>query len=382
MAEWLVKHRLREDDSLITTLRPEHLSFTLNTDAPHELSYEVSLSSPAVFHDFVGPKRTTFELWRDDLQIMGGIHTNHAVSTSDQFCHVTGKDWMVDLTWRHFPFDPRDGHWYDYAIGSPTTAGIAYQAAATDVAEIIKNLLDVTYGRPNSLDLTYPTLITNLGIPVNFSLSIGDATSMYEIINGLSENYPGFHFEVLTTKELRLYSPHKYDIAVADDSSLANHIYTDAASGLEDVDFENTGPQGTHIFGQGAGLSGNRVGIALGTPALNEAVYGRIDMVEDFGDIPSAALVESRTRGAFNFGLQPVHEISITVNPMAIGPSFWTLQRPGEAIWLDVDLISHRIQSAQEIVSMDVTVDEEGNESCTMKLNQIYADNNPGVYEG
>lgn len=381
MADWTVKHRLRADNTLIGTFKPEALKFTLNDGEPHVISYDISLGNPGVFHDFVGPYRTTFELWRDTTQIMGGLHTLPLnITTKDQAAHISGKDWLHDLERRHFPFDARDTHAYDHVINSPHVEGVTYQANQVDVALILKNILDKVYAMPYSLALTYPTLTTNLGIPINYQLALADDSDILSIVSGLSDNYPGFHFEVLNSKELRLYSPHKYDIAVANDQSLANHIYTDAASGLLDVDFTNAGPEGTHIFGQGAGYGGSpKIGSTLGALA-NQGVYGRLDLSVDFGDIPSRALVESRTRARFGWGLQPVHEITIDVDPGAVGDSFWTLQRPGEAIWVNTDLYAHYLDSPQEIVSVDVTVDEEGNESATMALNQIYIDNaNVGV---
>ena len=67
-----------------------------------------------------------------------------------------------------------------------------------------------------------------------------------------------------------------------------------------------------------------------------------------------------RTRKEFIFRAQEVHEIELTVDPTIVG-DFWETIRPGFAIWLRQDLQLHELNSAQRIVSMDCTIDNEWN---------------------
>jgi hypothetical protein len=371
---WTVKHR-EHDGTLIETVFPENLNFTLNKKPPHTIQYEISLSSPLVSHDFVGPYRTDFELLYKDYVIMRGHHTFLDVGLGDEHVTVYGKDWWHYLERRHFPFNPKPNNVNDYVIGTPSV-GLAYEAL--DYVNVhITELLDVTLARPNSLNITYPTLGTAIGSPVGYSLPLGDTTSLASIIEGLSDIEPGFQYEIRPDKELRLYTPQKYDVSVWNTPANGQHIFTIDDPSIIELRFSNAGPDGTHWLGIAGGIGQNKVGAARGLVA-NEAIYRRLDGSSEYGDNMNLSNVIARTMGDLKHGANPQHEITFKVDPSKI-EDFWILFEPGYAIWINIDLIAHQIDSAQEITRMDCTVDNEGNAEVDFGLDQIYENTNAGV---
>jgi hypothetical protein len=380
MAElWTVEH-LDHDGTVINTIAPENLQFTFNKKPPHTMQYDVSLArTDLITHDFIGAYRTNFHLVRGGQRIMGGLHTEMSVGLNDDFCTIFGKDWYHYIERRQYPYDPRLGHRFDYQIGSPAM-GIAYETNSADVTEIIWQLAQKIFGRPNSLDISFDYIHTHPeGIVTSFSMALGDTSYFAQFIDTLSEVYPGFMYEVTQDKLFRIYSPSRYNPGVATDSSLAALTIDDAHSNaIIDLTFANRGPDATHLFGHGQGIGQNLIGSALGAPD-NQAVYYRLDNDFDLGTATQAA-GNDRTKREFSRMLNPQHEVVLSVDPDKIA-DFWTTVHCGSAIWINKDLVAHQIDSPQEVVQMDCTLSNEGDESVTFGLDQIYA-GTVGVAEG
>jgi hypothetical protein len=385
---WKIKHKLH-DGTVLETIQPENLRFTLNKKDVHTIQYEISHSKyghtgDVDIHDFVGAYRTDFELiWHDDVGILGdntilaGMHVPAVdVGREDGYTTLYGKDWKHYLSRRHYPFDPTSVNAYQVP-GSAT--GYAREYAGVDVATIIKDLLDVTLGMPYSLDITYPTLTTTLGIPINFQLALADTTDILSFIDQFSNIDPGFDYEIDHFKELRLFTPKQFDLVgvttgtTASKKAACSYVFdaTNADLISEGPKFTNNGPLATHWFASGAGISDPNMKVALGAPTV-EAVYRRLDGVQDYGDVKNSTVLRNLAMQDFSFALNPAHEITMTVDANRITDFFITFT-PGTAIWLEADLISHQIDSAQEVVQMDVTVTNEGDIKCALGLNQIYA---------
>ncbi len=365
-----VRHYLAQDGSLLDIVKPENLNFTLNKKSPHTINYEYS-HQQGVYHDFVGAYRTDFELRWGTTTIMRGMHVPAPETAKGTgFSTIYGKDWSHYLEKRHYPFDPLNPNTYRVP-GVP--AGYAMYYGAVDAVVIIKSLLDTVLSMPYSLNMTYPTLTTHIGLPIDFQLALADTTDVLSFISSFSDIFPGFDYEVLHTKEFRIYSPHKYDPLVVGDSSKANYIFDSSNPELitEGPRYINNGPAATHWLGVGSGIGATRLGSALGyVPA--QQVYRRLDGTADYSVVKKLSDLQLRAKSDFSFALNPQHEITFTVQAEHIA-NFWTLFTPGSAIWLDSELTSHRIQSAQEIVQMDCTADNHGGCTVNFGLNQIYA---------
>lgn len=386
MADWSVVHK-EHDGSVIATVDPENLTFTFNKGeiGPHEINYELSRSSPHMSHDLVGPYRTDFVLKRGPHELMAGMHTMLGGSSEDENCKIAGKDWLHWLEKQHYPFNP--GNPNQYRRSYPTTdldhppTGLAYQAYQQDVMHVIGDILDLVVSMPYALDLTH-SLGTSTHL-VNYRIDLADTNTIYSMIQTFAQEEPGgFDFWVTVGKVLTASFPRQYDRdLVSADKTYAVHVFDseEPTSGMFTVGYTNTGPEMTHILGLGSGLE-HRLGYALGEPA-SEVVYRRLMESKDFGDVPNQARIERLTRGAFKFGLEPIHEITLTCVPDTI-PNFWTTFKPGLPIWVTAELEFHKVDSAQEIVHMSGTVDNEGNELCEFGLNQIYPTGGPGVVGG
>lgn len=382
---WHVKHK-EHDGTLIADIRPENLQFNLNRTPPHTIQYEMALSRPEVSHDFIGPYRTDFELWYGTNPIMGGPHTSLNVQYGDDHCTIYGKDWFHLLERTQYPFDPRPSppftpsHVNDFVIGTPSQ-GLAFEIANGDVRSgILKPILDKALSRPYAPGIIYPTFSAGIGILDNFSLALGDTMTMAGLVDQMAQVDPGFVYEVLFGKELRIYSPHKYDEGVVTNPALANYVFDGTNNaGIEELDFTNNGPLATHLFGQGPGIGQSNYGAALGY-GPSQAVYRRLSDTVDFSERPNRNSVLKATRKTFSEMLNPNHEITFKMDPARV-TNFWTLFQPGYALWFNLDLIAHQLNSAQEIVQMNCSVSNEGDAIVDFGLEQIYA-GTAGVQEG
>ncbi len=79
-------------------------------------------------------------------------------------------------------------------------------------------------------------------------------------------------------------------------------------------------------------------------------------------------MLERLTGGSLSTGVDPQHEIPIIVDPATI-PGFWDLATPGAYIVVNYELTAHAVANTFKIVSMDASVDQEGNELVTLGIN-------------
>jgi hypothetical protein len=181
-----------------------------------------------------------------------------------------------------------------------------------------------------------------------------------------------FDFWMDNNKVMRRAAPHRYNVNVWNTPSLAEKVFdsTDTnTDGVFYVSFTNTGPDATRVLGYGQSQSSTLASVRQYNPA--SATYRLLESEASFDSIIDRNQVIGLTRNRLLFGVNPVHEIEVTVVPEAI-TNFWTRFQPGIAIWVTADLEGHTIDSAQEIVSIDGTSDNQGNLTAAFKLNQIY----------
>jgi hypothetical protein len=380
---WYIDHLRHDDLSIFQTIRPENLHFVLNARDKSTIDYEISCSavdlsgSPVVSEmgpgesGFIGPWRTGWNLRFGSQIIAAGVHTSVSGSLGDDYMKVAGVDWVGYLDQRLYPFDPRPDHVNDYVIGTPP-AGLAYEDVSVDASVIINNLWQAIFGRPNSLPLTYGPLTVGLTVPY-FRLDLGDTTTLLEQIQDLADFFPGFDFWVdPLTLEFQTAYPYRFgDITalIEAGSTGPNIVYSTDDVVPDSLDFTNTGPAQTHLFGTGSGLA-SELGTALGT-IDGEETFWRTDGQYDAGDVYDQDSLDGLTAQQLSYGLNPIHEISLVLDPARI-TDFWEKFKPGVAIWVDEDLLFHQIQSPQRVVSIDATVSNDGNVTATIGVNQIY----------
>lgn len=391
---------LEADGSLIQTVKPENLHFVLQLGVlgPGQIDYEISIDAvddegdPVVTADFVGPYRTDFHLKRSGLThpLMAGMHTQVGGQDGEDpidAVRIGGQDWLHYLEKRVWPYDATKS-----AVLWPT--GFLWDfndEVGQQIKDILETIRDVSANWPDPPDVLSPNPSYSLGFTVDaddtgvsrrITIPKFDATSIYSLIQTYAQarqGYGGFDFLMSWDKVFRLVVPE-----IGDPDAPVFTLEVDATTHLANMvsaGFTNTGPEATHVLGVGAGTANKQGGINKHFPA-SSAVFRRLDKVADFGDVTDLAALEAMTALELAFGSNPVHEIPIEVNPADI-TGFWdpdTGARPGRYVAVDYDLGFHRINSTQRIVSMDCSVDTEGEERVVLAFNQFYdATDNGGI---
>lgn len=365
-------------DVIADYFNPQNLTFTLNKgeNGPHDISYEVSRSQGLVYPGFIG-NDTDFELWRGDTKIMTGMVTAFNISSNQESVQISGKSYLHYLSKRFWDFDASDIHAFQFKLGlTPATAndppqGFSYFQRDVEVMQIVKDLLDMVLLDDNSLDFTYVLPAIDHTIHL-FSVGWPDTEDILSKITTLSQEEPGeFDFWMDVNKVFRIAAPRQYDLDVYNDESLAEHVFDSSfpETGFHEISFSNTGPQFTWLLGQGASTSPTVASTRQYLPGSEQ--FRRLDGYVSYPDVLGQTRVDNLTRRKLLFGLNPIHEVTLTVMPERVN-NFWTRFSPGKAIWVKADLEGWKLDAAMEIVSMDCSPDLDGNEPVTFKLNQIY----------
>lgn len=396
MLQYIIDH-MDHDFTVTQSFIPENLHFTLNDEDESTIEYEISASAkdlsgdPVITgNDFISPENTHWRLrYGASINIAAGVHTSVKMSYGGNFMSVSGSDWMWYFNHRFMPFDGRPTHTFDYTLMSPTMAGVNYEAISTDVADLLTAILDMVLGRTDSLPITYSLSATSL-VWDYFRLDLADTTSILDIVKNICAYSPGRAFEITPARvfqisgtDIRWYGDPD---SIANDPLNFNLIWTiNGDYPPLSLDFTNTGPRETHLQGEGDGTTVRNV-VTLGNVA-NQDVYWRTDRQEQFTNAITRDAVEARTHEQLAFDLNPVHEIPISLDPDIVdqqydilnsnppGTStgfFWENFKPGRAIWVDLQLLAHHIDSAHHIVSMDCTVNANGACKVDITENQIY----------
>lgn len=403
------------DDPLFTggsfvSIYPEQLSFDDQIRGVGNCNFQISFSAKdqdgatvVSGHDVFGPYRTYYRLRYGDIAIQAGVLTSWRTALGDDFMSCACKTWEHFLERWQYPFDPRTT---ELVPGDPTSApinayvfpntfvgdevtgsgvatptGLVYQASNRDAIAIISDILSTSMNVGNRVIFDLSSLTGLSGVKTNYQLSLGDRSYMFSLINDLSNLGQGFDWWISHDMKFLWASPFRFGNVTAPTISFTFDGLTDSAK-PDSLEFENIGPRGTHILGTGAGLAtGTTLATAYGAPNSQD-VFTRLDVDYDFGDIRNADQLALRTHKQFSYDLNPQHNIPITVNPGRI-PNFWSTFRKGRAIYIDYELIAHRIDSPHQLVSYSANVSNEGEASVDFTISQIYdVSSSVGIPEG
>lgn len=377
MADWEIQHMYR--DSYLGSKKPQDLHFVWNLNESNTIEYGVVQSEYPPPPPLVGPYRTDFRLNRDNVYLMGGLHTSIKGSTEDEMLSIAGRDWLHYLERRHYPsidYDIKSSGW-DFTESWTAGSNSAWFDLSPD--EVVKNLLDAILNIDEyCLDFTYDLDAVPKIPNWYYIISWGDTETIYSKIKTLSDagfdddNFDnGFDFWMTQGKVFRLGYPYR-----GNPDNIV-YFFQKGDPAIINVEFTNTGPDGTHVLAQGGGLANQLTAVVHYRG--NSAEYRRHDMTANVGDTMDMRQLRAYARDALHLGVQPVHEITLTVNAIEI-PNFWNIFRPGYFIHLDYDLGWWHIQSDQRIISMDCNISNEGEETITFKLNQWYGRESPAGY--
>ena len=326
---------------------PNNLSFGMPLNDVGYIQYDLDDNHPLANYLYTRPYVTDWELWVDDIPLMGGLHTSiNRASADANAITVAGKDWLHYLEKRFYPFDPTNIETYWYSVGT------------TDVYTILTHLLDTTLGRKNSLGLTYS--FGSFGSTIDYAVTPGDMEDIASKLKSLSEGSPGFDFEITYDKQILLYSPHKVSVS---------NLYFIAGQNLLDVNWTDNGPTSTYFLGIGTGPTtmvgqvgyGWHEGEYGGEDDPLSPVYRRLDSGKDFGTLPTDELdnpyLKRLTRGESIKAIVPKIELPLSVIPDI---NFWTYARPGVVVNVEIDDQYENINSEYRIVGIEYTSDDEG----------------------
>lgn len=407
---YLIDH-FGHDDVVFQTLQPENPDFELNVREPDTITYEISFSqkdldgNDVVFRDpvdgtpFIGPYRTGWRLRYSNVELGGsfdttiseGWHTMTNSTLGDDFMKVAGKSWLDVFNRSSYPFNPQTPNTHRLAVdinGNIVAAtlnnppvGTIYQIINPQVQRVLTHLFDKIFSGVSPQEdrppITRGTIVCPTVVQGYYRLDLGDTRTFMQIVSQLSEHFPGFDFIVDNGKVFKIFVPYRFGKPenIAGNPAHQNLVYTvDSDSPAISTEFTNTGPQHTHLLTEGAGTS-FKLGRALGDN-LNQEEFWRLDRTLDVGEIKNQDQLNSRAQQEFVLGLNPIHEIPLSIDVAEFqaetGMNFWATFKPGRAIWVDLDFVYHRVNSAQRIVSIKAAPDNEGNCEASFGLNQIY----------
>jgi hypothetical protein len=227
----------------------------------------------------------------------------------------------------------------------------------------------------NSYSLNFTIDVDNTGKTHNYEIAPFESQSMYELVKTLAEadkSVGGFDFYMTWNKVFRLVYP---EIGDPDNPVIFLNVDPETLhANMISLGQTNTGPDCTHVLGVGAGSSTKQGGVNKHF-RHNSQIFRRLDKVSDFGDVKDLNALEGMTSSVLSFGANPVHEVPITVDPSQV-PGFWSRVRPGLYASVAYDLGYARLPNEsgfpQRIVSMDRTVDNDGNELAVVGTNQHF----------
>jgi hypothetical protein len=255
--------------------------------------------------------------------------------------------------------------------------------------KIITDLLDITLARPNSLDLHYG--LPNAGPKTYFAIQLADTESIYDKIQQLSEvgrsgegEEGGFNFDVNPDKEFKIWVPSRYPQAARTNPGACIWKFDDIGPQTEmlDVEFQNNGPQMTHILTEGSGTAKKDPWYrTFGASDDTQVIFRRWDGTAQWSDLQDEKQFHSMSQMHYSAAMYPAITLPLKVKPEGI-PGFWGLFKPGLAVWVNLDFEIRRVQQGFKINAIHGSVDNEGNEEVTLDLEQIMPLGNVGVNQG
>lgn len=344
MSDWKVIHR-GIDGIALGEVAPEQLSWGKYLNRPGYINYDVDLTHTVAKFRNIGAYRTDFELKRDDITILSGLHNAVAADMDEDVIHIAGAGWLHYLERRVWPFELGNDQsntgkvWFD-----------------VDVGDIVTDL--ITAAVVNGKGVDFIALGQQLGIKTNYRIEPNDSGTLFEKIAELSQQQPGFDFVCDNDKNLFLYVPAKGK--QVDDYSL------ELGRNIKSIHYGDNGPVGNYALGTGAGSS-TKLGFGTRDP-ISEATYRRLDTVVDFGDNPSIGSVTRLTRHQLSKSAVPDLDLWVTVYPEDYGLAY-TAVDVGDMLKVMADLSYVQIDDFYRVTGIEGYLNNQGDEQIVFTFN-------------
>jgi hypothetical protein len=313
---------------------PLDLEFTKPHDAGGYCNYKIPKDSPMANRDKVEPYVTQYQLFREGQVIVEGVHTAvGGLSIGGETIDISGKDYLHYLDKRFFPFDPTDVSKYEFV------------KVDTDVFTIIEDMLDIVLQQPGSIDFFYANGTS--GILNSLKIDLADTSSILSKIITLSEQKPGFDFEMRANRHFHLYAPRK--------DFLSSYI-VEQGRNLEELAYAEQGIEGTVVLGMSQ-ASNSKIGSIV--THVNIGKYGRWDHTHDFANIIDPETLTTLTEGEADRSANQQIELTAMVIPQG-SDNIWELIEPGWSVRVKADVGYDSIDGIFRCTGMKGSISNEG----------------------
>jgi hypothetical protein len=331
-------------------MAPKNLSASIylgNVDVG-AINFDINLSHPLARKQYLEANATDFILMHKDHHILGGTIDAVNVTLGEEWISIAGSGFLNYFSTRFWPFDPAD------------PGGNVLVEVDTDSFTILTNILDVVLAEGNSLEMDYN--LGTSGIPINYRIEPADTESILEKIKDVSEQEPGFDYEIHS--EIMDGMIHREFMAYAPGKGQLNDYSFEEGRNIKDLSYTHGGVKATHVLGTGAGTT-QRIA-AVSNDVTLEAKYRRRDHTIDFGDIIDLAVVQRQTDAEMVRMSKSVRtDIRATIIPEP-NVDIWTVVPVGDTCQIICDCRYEDMSESLKVVGYEINPTDQGDEEVTV----------------
>ena len=342
--DWRVVH-YNLDGVKIAEVAPEQLAFGRYLNRPGYINYDIDLQLFAANYSNVGSYRTDFELKRDDLSLLAGLHTAVSADMDELVIHIAGYGWLHYLERRTWPF----------AMGrDQSNDGKAWWQV--DVGDIVTELVSVagTVGK----GVNFVVQPAQLGILTNYRIDPADSETLFDKITTLSQQKPGFDFEATNDKQFIMYIPEK--------GTHVEDYVLELGTNIKSVHYGDNGPVGNYVLATGAGSS-SKVGVGV-YDTDSEQLFRRHDQIVDFGDDPNFSNVGRYAHMQLDKSKNPNLDIWVTIYPQQFDAAYEAIS-VGDYVRIIADMDYVSINDFYRVTGIEGYLNAQGDEQLVFTFN-------------
>lgn len=337
MAVWTVIH-YELGGNPIGEMTPLDLEFGIYLDRPCYVNYAIPVGHDLARIQYTNPYVTDFRLLRDEMPLIGGLHTEFEADDEGNTFQVSGQDWKHYFEKRFWPFNPAD------------PAQFVYAAVQADSFVIVDHILDTVLSQAGSPSFTYS--LGTSGTLTNFRVDPADGEDIHSKIQGIANEKPGFDWMISPTKIITAYTPHK--------GSQTNFVLEENKN-IKRMFITNMGVRASHVLGLGAG-SQSRLAVLF----VNQFVGRRYDHSADFGDVIDITRLNRLTAREGAIWTTQALQLRL-VSKQGADEEIWDNLNIGDTVLCVGDVQGYDyIEDYFRIVGIEGTVNENGDEEITM----------------
>jgi hypothetical protein len=342
--DWRVIHN-NLDGIKLAEVAPEQLSWGRYLNRPGYINYDIDLSAFAGQFRNVGAYRTDFDLKRDDLTILSGLHTAVSADMDTNVVSIAGYGWMHYLERRTWPFSMGSDHGNDGQIWTDE-----------DIGSIVSDLVYAASVNGKGVDFIVTTV--QLGITTNYRIEPADSETLFDKITTLSQQNPGFDFVVDNNKNFLMYVPEK-------GKKILNYSL-ELGRNVKSIHYGDNGPVANAVLATGAGSS-TKIGFGV-EDIGSEQTYRRHDQVVDYGDNPSIG-------GVTGFGLHqleksatPNLDIWVSVYPEEFDNAYTSID-VGDSVKIIAEMDYVQVNDFYRVTGIEGYLNNQGDEQIVFTFN-------------